>query len=145
MKQLRLTHLRVMLDCTILQGVPDDFPHGDFANAERELDLQPIAVHFMDTMSALDFLFLEARGQTYAVPHRLDWLAENDQTVCKWLSSSVWQVVRDMRDDHLPPSGAKSLCSWTELSREVAESIADREELDVFRAGEIRRLLRPPG
>ena len=145
MKQLRLTHLRVVLDCTVLQDVPHNLSPGDLANAKREPDLQLIAARFMDTMSVLDCLFLEARDRTYVVSYGLDWMEDEGQTVRKWRSSNAWQIVRDVRDEALFPSGAKSLCSWTELSREVAESIADREELDVFRAGEVRRLLRPPG
>ncbi|KAM5538326.1 hypothetical protein V8D89_007928 [Ganoderma adspersum] len=141
-RHLRLTHLRIVLDCTVLQGVPYAFPHGDLANTECEPDLQPIASRFMDTMSALDCLFLEARGRTYAFQWGLDWMVERDQTADKWLSSNAWQVVRDTRDEPLPPSGAKSARSWTELSGEAAERIADREELDVFRAGEVRCLLR---
>ena len=142
MKQLRLTHLRIVLNCTVLQDVPHDFPHGDLANDECEPNLQPIAARFMDTMSTLGCLFVEARCRTYVVSCGPDWMVDGDQTVRKWRSSNAWQVVRDVRDEPLFPSGAKSPRSWTELSGEMAERIADREELDVFRAEEVGRLLR---
>ena len=142
MKHLRLTHLRIMIDCTVLQGVPHDFPHGDLANDECEPDLQPIAARFMDTMSTLDCLLLEARYRTYVVSCGPDWMEDEGQTVRKWRSSNAWQVVRDVRDEALFPSGANSPRSWTELSGEAAERIEDQEELDVFRAEEVGGLLR---
>ena len=143
MKQLRLTHLRIVLDCTVLQDVPHNLSPGDLANAKREPDLQLIAARFMDTMSVLDCLFLEARDRTYVVSYGLDWMEDEGQTVRKWRSSSAWQVIRDVCDEALFPSGANSPRSWTELSGEAAERIADQEELDVFRAEEVCGLLRP--
>ena len=142
MKQLRLTHLRIVLDCTVLQDVPYNLSPRDLANAECEPDLQPIAARFMDTMSALDCLFLEARYRMYVVSCGPDWMADGGQTVCKWRSSNAWQVVRDVRAEPLFPSIPKSPRSWMELSGEAADRIADREELDVFRAEEVGQLLR---
>ncbi len=142
-KHLRLTRLRVVFDCTVLQDVPDSFPDGlDLANVACEADLQPVAARFMDAMPTLEYLFLDARGRTYAAPFGSEWQVDEDQTPHTWLSSRAWQLgVATVHGDggaSVPgPSGVDTPGLWTELSGEAAERIADQEELRVPRRGEV--------
>ncbi|PIL31088.1 hypothetical protein GSI_05784 [Ganoderma sinense ZZ0214-1] len=138
---LRPTHLRIVLECTVLQGVPNSFPDGQLVNAAYEVsepDLLCVAARLMDTMPTLECLFLDAHGETYTVPVRNDWEVDEDQTPHVWHLSKGWRFVH--RDpDEVPVGDISSPGPWTELAGEAVERVAEEAELRLARFREIRQ------
>ncbi len=112
-------------------------------NTTDKMDLDLTTTRFANMMPTLKYVFLTTCGHTYAIPSRLkkgQWLPDRQQTLNKWLSSKAWLVIRDDQDEDessLGPTNAK-LGSCTELSRETAERVVDREELQLSRHEEVR-------
>ncbi|KAI1783162.1 hypothetical protein LXA43DRAFT_1047764 [Ganoderma leucocontextum] len=144
MRHLRLTHLRIFLYHRVfhdLSGVTQRNPGAildeDFVNAgiPSEMDLQPAATRFFDTMPTLQYVFLTACRCSYVRewPATIGYRRNNT-----WISSKAWRAV-DANERPLP---SDTMCgSCVELDREAAEAIMDREELHLL--SEEEDMIRP--
>ena len=165
-KHLRLTHLRIIVDCTVLQVVPNRLGWRDLNRvveaAAHEPDLRPVVADFLDSNLeatrmpwTLKYLFLEARGQIYEILRGDNWEVDRlEGSPYSWLSSTAWRrrvPLDDSASDSDFMSSHSSLGtnlawgSWTELEGdgefEMEERIAEREGLGWCHPNEVSSLL----
>ena len=135
-KHLRLTHLRIVLHCTVFEVAQDAF-RGNLIDSACDastvsVDLNAIAAGCINsgTMPTLEYLSLVACGCAHALRMNQDgeWYSETQAPRYQWLSWKAWRVVygRD-REPHDPGSNERS-SALEELGVEEAEKVMDRED-----------------
>ncbi|KAM5538309.1 hypothetical protein V8D89_007911 [Ganoderma adspersum] len=128
-KHLRLTHLRIIVDCAILQAYKPDLrpAAADFLYSDSDWDADADAARMPQT---LEYLFLEASDEAYAVLRGENWQADRDEgSPHSWFSSTAWR--RTLQVDCANANLARGW--WAELEvdgeLETVEKIAEQEGL----------------
>ncbi|PIL31119.1 hypothetical protein GSI_05815 [Ganoderma sinense ZZ0214-1] len=138
-QDLHLTHLRIVFHYSTYLQARKTAPDADSVGHNPlgdGMDLQATKARFVDAMPTLEYLFLTASSQTYAIPSQKRLWEFSSEILSKWFASKAWRVVHGGEDLHPSESISESdvgIGSSVELSREAAERIMDREELQLSR------------
>nr|VWO95300.1 Adenylate cyclase [Ganoderma boninense] len=130
---LRLTHLRVVTNFAIYRPVrtavleTDSVGHIGLGD---KMDFEVTKTRFVGAVPTLQYLFLTTFGRAHAIPSK-KISSESKIFTERWLTSKAWRVLH-VNDENLDLWDSEvGSGSCVELSREAAERIIDRENLQL--------------